>query len=159
MVKVRKIVLPKPIVWDEQVGKFRYLGKASDRIGNYCPIGKTTVEWCLQRCEFCRTAPVKDGFQLVCAYEAIVGQTIRDARDNLKFHPEDLIDELRDGMDWHLNEKKDEQLVTFKPKPENPYGYTRDGVEPWEMGEVERPEIDPRIKRVRWDKKGKKVVK
>lgn len=151
MVEVMRLKFKKDIVYDDTIGKFRYLGKASDRFGHTCPIGKKTAQWCLELCEFARSAPLPEGFSLVCAYAKITGQTVRESLESIKMHPDDLIAEVGDGMDWWLNEKRDvQQVQTFKPTPENPYGYTILGLEPWKYGIVERPVLDPELKRPKY---------
>lgn len=148
MPRVKKMTFPHEILWDETLMKFRYLGKGSDRIGHVCPIGKTTAQWCLSICEYAKTTPISGGMQLVCVYEAVMEQGIRESRDELKIHQEDLLSDMKGGHDWYLNEKKDvEELFTFKPTPENPWGFTILGSDPWEHGLVEKPVLDPRVKR------------
>lgn len=143
---VRTMKFPHDILWDDVLVKFKYLGKDTDKIGHICPIGKTTAGWCLSICEFARTSPYANGMHLVCAYEAIIGQSLE--KQELGAAPVDIKAEVADTIDWHLGEKRDvQETFTFKPTPENPWGFTILGSDPWEHGLVERPVLDPRVKR------------
>ena len=146
MPKVMRMTFPSDILWDKTLLKFRYLGKDTDRIGHICPIGKTTAQWCLSLCEFAKTTPIGSGMHLVCAYDAIINQVLD--KQPIESDPVDIKAEVASASEWYVNEKRDvRETFTFKPTPENPWGFTILGSDPWEHGLVEKPVLDPRIKR------------
>ena len=145
MPKVMKMTFPHDILWDETLMKFKYLGKDTDRIGHVCPIGKATAIWCLSICEFSRVTPHAGGMQMVCAYESMMEQGMRQ---ELGADEVDIRAGVKEAVEWDLNEKRDvRETFTFKPTPDNPWGFTILGSDPWEFGLVEKPILDPRIKR------------
>lgn len=148
MIEVVRMVFPHELVWDDVLGKFRYLGKKDDKIGHPCALGKSSVEWCLQICEYSRSAPYAGGVIMVCAYAKIVGQSVQQSikQDTVGMHLDDLILELSDGFSWWADQKKDLGIHKFLPTPEEPWGMKIDGAPLWEYG-LEKPVLDPRSKR------------
>lgn len=152
MVRVVRMKFPHDLVWDDALQKIKYLGKFNDKIGHPCPIGMNEAGWCLSVCQFARSAPYIGGLQMVCAYEAITRQSINygEMKGTFGWNIDDYIVELADGIQYiHQDERLDEGLSHFKPSHENPYGFNIDGLPPWELGLVEKPDIDPRVKRPR----------